>query len=269
MSAPSNEQVSAPAWLGWPERIGLAIFSISDQLGGIALLTWQILKRMFPPRLDRSELLRNLYKTGVLSVAIVSLTAAFTGAIMVIQSAPMVVRFNAKEIVGWGAGFATLREVGPLLIALMFNGRVGANNTAELGTMVVTDQIDAMRALAIDPISYLVLPRVLAMVFMIFILAVIGDAVAILGAIGAAKALLDVDPRSFMNSLTALLDSWDLYTGLIKSVVFGVMIALTSCYFGLNVKGGAPGVGRAVNAAVVASASGIFVLDYFSTYILG
>jgi phospholipid/cholesterol/gamma-HCH transport system permease protein len=249
--------------------MGATVLGIADQIGGMAVLTARLLARVFPPRVDRYELVRNLHKMGVRSVGIVAVTAVFTGAIMVIQAAPLVTRFNAKEVVGWGAGFATLREVGPLLIALMFSGRVGANNTAELGTMVVTDQIDGLRALAIDPLGYLVMPRVIAMVVMLFVLTIIGDVVAISGAIVAAKALLDVDPRSFMNSFLALLHVWDFATGLIKSVVFGMMIAITSCHFGLSVKGGAPGVGRAVNAAVVAAASGIFVLDYFFTYLLG
>lgn len=261
--------LTASGQLALPERVGAAILNIAGQVGGVSVLAWEVLRRFFPPRIDRYELVRNLHKMGVRSAGIVALTAAFTGAIMVIQSAPMLVRFNAKEVVGWGAGFATLREVGPLLIALMFNGRVGANNAAELGTMVVTEQIDALRALAIDPISYLVLPRVISMVAMIFVLTVIGDAIAVGGAIVAAKVLLDVDPRQFMNSFLMLLDEWDMYVGLIKSVVFGAMIALTSCHFGLRVTGGAPGVGRAVNAAVVAAASGIFVLDYVSSYFLG
>jgi len=233
------------------------------------MLAGRISRRLVPPRLDRVELVRNLHKMGVESVGIVAATAAFVGAIMVVQAAPLVTRFDAKEMVGWGAGFATLREVGPLLIALMFNGRVGANNTAELGTMTVTEQIDALRALAIDPIAYLVLPRIISMVIMLAVLTVVGDFVAISGALAAAKGLLDVDPRSFMSSFTALLNEWDFLTGIIKSVIFGAMIAMTSCYFGLSVRGGAPGVGRAVNAAVVASASGIFILDFFSTFVLG
>ena len=252
-----------------PHRVGAALLSIAGQTGGIAILTGQLGVRLLPPRIDRLELVRNLHRMGVRSVAIVAATAAFVGAIMVIQAAPLVMRFNAKEMVGWGAGFATLREVGPLLIALMFNGRVGANNAAELGTMVVTEQVDALRALAIDPLSYLILPRVLSMIVMMFVLTTIGDGVALVGAIGAAKLLLDVDPRSFVLSLTMLLDEWDFMTGLIKSLIFGTMIALTSSYYGLNVRGGAPGVGRAVNAAVVAAASGIFILDYLSTFVLG
>ncbi len=264
-----SEARSQPALAAPFAVIGTRVLSIAEQVGGMAVLAGRLLARVIPPRVDRFELVRNLHKMGVRSVGIVAVTAIFTGAIMVIQAAPLVTRFNAKEVVGWGAGFATLREVGPLLIALMFSGRVGANNTAELGTMVVTDQIDGLRALAIDPLSYLVMPRVLAMVSMLFILTIIGDVVAIGGAIMAAKALLDVDPRSFINSFVTLLDTWDVMTGLIKSVVFGAMIAITSCHFGLTVRGGAPGVGRAVNAAVVAAASGIFILDYFFTYLLG
>lgn len=258
-----------PAPLALPRRLGASSIAVGEQVGGVAVLLGQILARLLPPRLDRLELVRNLHKMGVRSLPIVVVTAVFVGGIMVIQAAPLVTRFNAREIVGWGAGFATLREIGPLLIALMFSGRVGANNTAELGTMMVTSQIDALRALAIDPLSYLVLPRVLSMVVMLFVLTVIGDAVAIGGACVAAKVLLDVDPRSFMNSFLLLLNEWDLLTGLIKSLVFGLMIALTSCHFGLSVTGGAPGVGRAVNAAVVAAASGIFIIDYIFSFMLG
>jgi len=111
---------------------------------------------------------------------------------MVVQAAPIVTRFDAKDLLGWGAGFTILREVNPLLIALRCNGRVGANNTAELGTMVVTEQVDALRALAIDPLGYLILPRVLAMTTMMVALTIVGDGVAIAGAIGAGKVLLDV-----------------------------------------------------------------------------
>src|SRR5207253_4072207 len=124
------------------------------------------------PRIDRFELTRNLFKMGVRSLPIVAVTALFTGAIMVIQAGVLIRRFGAEGLLGWGAGFATLREVGPSLIALMFSGRVGANNTAELATMKVTEQIDALETLAIDPLSYLILPRVLSMVVMLFVLTI-------------------------------------------------------------------------------------------------
>jgi phospholipid/cholesterol/gamma-HCH transport system permease protein len=251
-----------------PERMGKAVVQIADQLGGIGVLAGQLIRRLYPLRIDRYELLRNLHKMGVKSVGIVSVTALFTGAITLVQAAPLVERFSATGIIGWGAGYAILREVGPLLIALMFSGRVGANNTAELGTMVVTEQIDALRALAIDPLSYLILPRVVSMVVMLFVLNIIGVVVALSGAMVASNALLDVDAYQFMNSFFQLLDAGDFMYSVVKSVSFGLMIAITSCHFGLSVKGGAPGVGRAVNAAVVAAAIGVFVMDYFATFLL-
>lgn len=261
-------QGETPFGLIIPERMGKAVLGIAQQLGGMGVLTAQLVGRMLPPRIDRFELMRNMHKMGVRSVGIVSSTALFVGGIIVIQAAPLVVRFSATAIIGWAAGFAMLREVAPLLIALMFSGRVGANNTAELGTMVVTDQLDALRALAIDPLSYLILPRVIAMIVMLFALNVIGDLVAILGAIIGAKALLDVDFALFMDSFVNMMGAMDFVHSMIKSVAFGTMIAITSCYFGLTVTGGAPGVGRAVNSSVVAAAIGIFVMDYFSTFVL-
>ena len=130
------------------------------------------------------------------------------------------------------------------------------------------DQIDALRALVIDPITYLVVPRVLSMILMITVLTIIGDGVAMFGAMGAAKVLLDVDPRVFLRSLVTLLEPWDLLSGLVKASLFGTVIALVSSHYGLSVKGGAPGVGRAVTASVVASATGIFALDYLFTFLI-
>jgi phospholipid/cholesterol/gamma-HCH transport system permease protein len=253
---------------GIAERVGGAFLSVAEQAGGVGLLSWQIVKRLFPPRVDGAELWRNLHKMSVRSLPIVAVTALFTGAIMVIQAGILIKRFGAEGLLGWGAGFATLREVGPILIALMLSGRVGANNTAELGTMVVTEQIDALHTLAIDPISYLIVPRVISLVITLFILTIFGDVLALFGAAVTGQALLGVSTRTFWNGFIDTIKLWDLSTGLIKSCFFGLAIALSSCYFGLSVKGGAPGVGRAVNASVVASATGVFILDYFSTYLL-
>ncbi len=254
--------------LALPHRIGAVLLSIADQTGGVAILCGQIIRRLFPPKIDGFELLRNMYRMCYQSLPIVCGTAVFTGALMIIQAAPFVVRFNAKSFIGWGATFTTLRELGPLLIGMMFNGRVGANNAAELGTMVVTDQIDALRALAIDPITYLVIPRALTITFSMVLLVIIGDFVAVLGAMLCGYLAFDVHPAMFLNSALPMLEPWDFEVGVIKAFLFGIMIALTSCYYGLSTKGGAPGVGRAVNAAVVAAASGIYIADYFSTFIL-
>jgi phospholipid/cholesterol/gamma-HCH transport system permease protein len=246
--------------------VGGSVIRVATEAGGIAVLFLRVLRSLVPPSLDGRELWRNLHKMGNRSVPIVVLTAFFTGGIMVIQSGIFVRRFNATGLVGWGAGYAVFREVGPILIGLMFSGRVGANNTAELGTMTVTEQLDGLRALAIDPVRYLIVPRVVAMIITLFCLTVMGDLVAVGGGMLFAKLLLNVEFSTFYYSLAENLTPGDLMHGLIKSCAFGLAIALTSCHFGVTVKGGAVGVGRAVNAAVVAAAIAIMLLDFFLTY---
>jgi phospholipid/cholesterol/gamma-HCH transport system permease protein len=248
--------------------VGASALHIAREVGGITLLTWQVLRALFPPSMDGRELLRNMHKMGNRSLPIVSLTAFFVGGIMVIQAGVFVKQFNATGLVGWGAGYAIFREIGPVLIALMFSGRVGSNNTAELATMTVTEQLDGLRALAIDPIRYLIVPRVVAMMVMLFALTVIGNLVAVTGGALFSKLLLDIEPSTFYYSLVDNLGWVDFTHGLVKSVVFGLSIALTSCYFGVSVRGGAVGVGRAVNAAVVAAAVSIMALDFFVTYLI-
>ena len=250
-------------------QAGASLLEIAFTVGGMGLLAGKIVSRIVTLRVDGAEVMRNLYKMGVKSLPIVVVTALFTGAIMVIQAAPLVERFGAYGLLGWGAGFGTLREIAPLLTALMINGRVGANNTAELGTMVVTEQIDALRVLAIDPIAFLIAPRFLAIIVTLFVSTIFADALALLGAAYAGQGLLGVAPEVFYNGVTSgLLGIGDVMNGLVKSVVFGIVMALASCQYGLGVKGGAPGVGRAVNATVVASAAGIFILDYLVSFTL-
>ncbi len=251
------------------QSLGSAALATTRDTGGIAVLLGQVLRSLIPPRMDRRELARNLHRMANRSVPIIALTAFFVGGLMVIQAGIFVKRFNAAALVGWAAGFAVFREVGPILIALMFSGRVGANNTAELATMTVTEQLDGLRALAIEPIQFLIVPRVVAMVVALFALTVFGDLVALGGGLLFSKLILDVELSTFYFSLVQNLTPWDLLHGLIKSAVFGLSIALTSCYYGITVRGGAVGVGRAVNAAVVAAAVSIMLLDFFLTYLLG
>lgn len=248
--------------------LGEATLSVCFEVGGIGLMTWQILKALVPPHMDGPETWSNFYRVGVKSFPIVVVTALFTGAIMVIQSGLYIEQYGAYGLLGWGAGFSILREVGPILIGLMFSGRVGANNTAELGTMKVTDQIDALRALAIDPVPYLVVPRFVAMVVMLFLLVVIGDLTALVGGAVTGQALLGVDMQVYAWSVVTFVTLDDLLSGLYKAASFGVAIGIISCHFGMSVSGGAVGVGRAVNNSVVASAIAIFVLDYLLTYLL-
>ena len=275
MSAPlthSDRDAGRASLEGPAAATGAAFIGIARTVGAMGLLLGQIARRGFawPPVLDYPELRRNLYKMAVKSLPIVVITALFTGVITVIQAAPIIKRYGAEGLLGWGAGFATIREVAPLLTALMISGRVGANNTAELGTMVVTEQIDGLRALAIDPIAFLVLPRFIAIVVTLFTMTLYADAVALFGAAYSGLALLQIEPRSFYNGMTGgLLHFGDVANGLTKSLVFGLVIALSSCHCGMSTTGGAPGVGRSVNAAVVASAAGVFILDYFVSFLLG
>jgi phospholipid/cholesterol/gamma-HCH transport system permease protein len=251
-------------------NVGTAFLAAAFTVGGMTVLFGRILRRMVPPRVDSRELWKNLYKMGVKSLPIVVVTALFTGAIMVIQAAPLVKRFGAEGLIGWGAGFGTLREVAPLLTALMISGRVGANNTAELGTMVVTEQFDALRVLAIDPISFLIAPRFIALISTLFMMTLFADSLALLGAAYTGDALLGVSPTTFYNGLTSdLLNFGDVANGLVKSVVFGLVIALASCHYGISTTGGAPGVGRSVTATVVTSAAGVFIIDYLLSFAIG
>ena len=249
-------------------RVGAFFLDLSETVGGLALFTWAIIKACFHLKLDGFETWRNLYRVGVKSLPIVATTAAFAGATAVIQTGHNAIKFRAYEVVGWAFGYSVFREIGPLLIGLMFSGRVGANNTAELGTMKVTEQVDALRTLAIDPIDYLVMPRILSMVVMMTLLNVVGDVFAVIAGIATSKAMLGIDPYVFWNSFVEYVTITDFMNGVVKAASFGIAIGVVSCYFGLSVRGGAIGVGRAVNASVVAAAVSIFVFDYFITYLL-
>jgi phospholipid/cholesterol/gamma-HCH transport system permease protein len=249
------------------ENIGAGAMRIAQEVGGIVVLTAQVLRALVPPRIDRRELFKNLHKMGNRSVPIVVLTAFFAGGLMTLQAGPFVKKLGATSLAGWGAGYAVLREIGPILIGLMFSGRVGANNTAELATMTVTEQLDGLRALAIDPIKFLVVPRVLAMIVMLVALTVLGDLVALIGASVVGRAMLDIDWSTMYFSFVDNLKPYDFLHGVYKSIAFGGAIAVSSCYFGVTVRGGAVGVGKAVNAAVVAAAVSIMLLDFFLTYL--
>ncbi|HEX7838483.1 MAG TPA: ABC transporter permease [Kofleriaceae bacterium] len=249
--------------------IGASALGVAQEVGGIVLLTVEVMRALLPPRIDGRELWKNLYKMGNRSVPIVVLTALFAGGLMTLQAGPFVKKYGATALAGWGAGYAVLREIGPILIALMFSGRVGANNTAELSTMTVTEQIDGLRALAIDPVQFLVVPRVVAMMTTLVALTVIGDLVALTGAACTARVMLDIEWSTMYHGFADNLRPFDFLHGIYKAVAFGGAIAVSSCYFGVTVRGGAVGVGRAVNSAVVAAAVSIMLLDFFLTYITG
>lgn len=248
--------------------IGAFVLTLLHDIGGYATLLYDICRGIIRGEFDMVEFWRSMYRLGVLSFTVVAATSFIVGGITAIQTSSLVAEVGATSVVGGSTGTMTLRAIGPILIGIMFAGRVGANNTAELGTMAVTDQIDALRALAINPVNYLLAPRFVAIVIMMFCLTVIGEIVAIVSASSIIYLLMGLDPRLFYDSFAQNVQMWDFLSGIIKATSFGVMIGLVSNYYGITTTGGAVGVGRAVNSAVVASAVSIFVFDFVLTSFL-
>lgn len=231
-------------------------------VGGQGMILITAIQATFRGELDGREFRKGLVRLGLHSIPVVFFTALFVGGIMVVQSAPLLTRFGAEALLGWGAGFGILREVGPVLTGLMISGRVGSNNTAELATLKVTDQIDGLRALSIDPAGYLAAPRICAITLTTIIGTLLSMAVALVGSATVGVVLMGVHPMTFWNGLTGgLLGLGDILHGLVKSAVFGLAIAICSTAYGMRASGGPPGVGRAVNNSVVVSAVLIFMLD--------
>lgn len=218
-------------------------------------------------RFDTAELMRSFIEFGEASVPIVALTAAFTGAIMVLQGAFYVQKLGVYDLVGWYTGFATFREIGPVMIGLMFSGRVGASHTSELASMRATEQLDALKVLALDVYALLVVPRVISMTVSLVALVVMGDLIAIAAGALTAKLMLGLDAAHFFRSLDAALGAVDVLMGVAKAAAFGFFIAIIATHHGLHAAKDARGVGRAVNAQVVASAIGVFFADYVITVI--
>lgn len=245
----------------------MAVAGLIREIGAMGLVLGGVLRNLFPPRVDRRQLVKYLYDIGVRSLPIVILTSLFVGAIMVIQTTSYVQATGASAFVPGMATLAVFIELGPVLIGLMFSGRVGANTTADLGTMVVTEQMDALRALAIDPIRYFVVPRFVAMVVVLMILTAIGDFFAVIGGALFAHWLLDIHFVSFLREIpdAGLLDEF--LVGILKGGVFGATISIVSCTYGLRVQRGAQEVGRAVNTSVVMTALGIYMLDYVMSWL--
>jgi phospholipid/cholesterol/gamma-HCH transport system permease protein len=202
---------------------------------------------------------------GIGSIFLVSLTAVFVGGVLALQLVDGFRDFGAENQTGAVIGLALAREVGPVFAALMVTSRAGSAMTTELGSMRVTNQIDALVTMAVNPVQYLVVPRLVAGFIMVPVLTMLFNVVGVLGAYFVAVALLGLDPGVFMDRLKWLVDWDDVSQGLIKSMVFGVAVTLIACRQGFYAKGGAAGVGRATNRAVVQSAIAILMLDYLVT----
>lgn len=205
---------------------------------------------------------------GVGSMAVVMLTGFFTGAVLTLQTAKTLTTFGAVGFTGTAVALSLVRELGPVLASLMVAGRAGSGMASELGSMLVTEQINAMRALGTDPIKKLVVPRVAATTAMMPLLTIVADALGIIGGLVIAGFVLQISASQYLSSAWNGLEYMDLFGGLLKPVVFGATIALVGCHCGLRTYGGTQGVGRSTTQAVVASSILILVFDFLLTKII-
>lgn len=232
------------------------------ETGRIALLIWGIILS-FPRVLrDRKLILDQMEHIGVGSIPLVIIIGFFTGAVSSWQAAYQFQGFISLSYLGSAVTKAIFIELGPVLTAIVLAGRVGASMAAEIGTMKVTEQIDALESLAINPVRYLVMPRFLACIIMLPVLTVIANFIAIMGAFGVAYFFQDVSAQVFFNSAKRVFEIKDIAGGLIKAFFFGASTSILGCHVGLNAQGGAQGVGNATIRAFVLAAAMTLVLDY-------
>jgi phospholipid/cholesterol/gamma-HCH transport system permease protein len=250
------------------DRIGLFFIEIFEQTGLWFRMLGRTVTWAVRPPFEFLEWLRQMVRLGVDSVPVVFLTAMFTGMVLALQTFNGFQRVHAENFVGSVVALAMLRELSPVLVALMVTGRVGSSMAAEIGTMRVTEQIDALKALATDPVQYLFVPRVIAGVVMLPFLTVLGDALGIYGGYLVAVRLMGANPIIYENSTYQFLEMNDVWSGVIKSAVFGLILTLTGCVRGYYTTGGAEGVGRSTTNAVVSASLIILLSDFFLTKIL-
>lgn len=247
------------------ELIGRLFLNFLSSIGKVVRFALSALFHTLTPPYYPIVLLRQMVSIGYYSLPVVGLTAIFTGAVLALQSYTGFSRFNAESSIATVVVIAITRELGPVLAGLMVAGRVGAATAAEIGTMRVTEQIDALVTLSTNPFKYLIAPRVLAGIITLPCLVIIADIIGVYGGYLVGINKLDFSPGNYLRSTFDLLESKDVVTGLIKASIFGFIISLMGCYHGYHSKGGASGVGVATTNAVVAASMLILFSNYFAT----
>lgn len=251
---------------------GEVTYRVLDRFFTFIGATWMLFARavacVLKGAVEAKEMVNQMAIVGVASLPIVLITVTFSGMVLALYSAKTLVAYGfGGQFVGGGIGLSIAREIGPVLTAVVVAARAGSAMAAEIGSMKVTEQIDALRALAVDPVQHLVVPRLLAAVIMLPVITVIADVVATAGGY-LVSAINGVPGGSFIGSLRVLVETGDVTKGLLKTVVFGVIIAVVCCHEGLSTRGGATGVGRSTTTAVVLSIMLIFITNFFLAYVL-
>ncbi len=250
------------------ETLGNLTLAVFEDIGRFFRILGLTARWTFRRPFDGREWLRQMVRVGVDSIPVVALTALFTGMVMALQTYRGFERFNATGYVGSIVAISLTRELAPVLSALMIAGRVGSSMAAELGSMRVTEQIDALDAMATEPVQYLVVPRVAAGTLMLPPLVSLANGVGVFGGYLVAVKLLGANPVVYVERTFQYLQMNDVSSGLIKSAVFGLILTVTGCAKGFYTTGGAEGVGRSTTAAVVMASLTILLSDFFLTKIL-
>jgi phospholipid/cholesterol/gamma-HCH transport system permease protein len=250
------------------ERIGRVFLRLFEETGLWFGMLGRTFRWTFQPPFEGGEWLRQMVRVGVDSIPVVFLTTMFTGMVMALQTYNGFHRVHAENFVGSVVALAMLRELSPVLVALMVTGRVGSSMAAEIGTMRVTEQLDALETLATDPVQFLFVPRVIAGTVMLPLLTILGDALGVGGGYLVGVKMMGANPVVYQQNTYQFLTMNDVWSGLIKSAVFGLILTLTGCVRGYYTRGGAEGVGRATTAAVVSASLIILLTDFFLTKLL-
>ena len=245
--------------------IGKSTLDLCQVFGKISLFVISTFTHIIRPPFYWRELLSSIFNIGYLSLPVVGLTALFTGAALALQIYSGGARFNAESVVPSIVAIGMVRELGPVLGGLMVAGRVSASIAAEIGTMKVTEQIDALTTLSTNPMKYLTVPRVLAATLSLPILVAIGDIIGIMGGYLVAINRLDFNSATYLNNTLSFLEGDDIISGLIKASVFGFIVAIMGCFHGMNSDRGAQGVGKATTNAVVSASVLILTTNYLLT----
>ncbi len=238
------------------------------ELQEVTELLWRVLKGLRKKPRYFNEIINQMDHIGVGSLGIVVLTGFFTGGVLILQAYPTLEYYGAQSNAGQGVATSLIRELGPVLTALMVAGRVGSSISAELGSMVVSQQIDAMRALGTSPVRKLVTPRIVALLISLPLLTIAADLFGLIGGGIVANQIYGLDTNLYVSSVRAGTSIDDLIAGIIKPIFFGIIIGLISCYKGLSTTGGTVGVGVSTTQAVVVSSIWVIIADFFLSKLL-
>jgi len=250
------------------EHLGGRVLGLLAQSGEFVLLAVQSLRALLRRRFPWRSVLEQLALIGAQSTPVVAVTTFFTGMVLALQTSFALARFGAKPYVGSIVGLAIVRELGPVLAALMVAGRVGAGIASELGSMQVTEQVDAIRAMGADPVQKLVLPRVIASTLALPLLTIFSVVLGVLGGMLVADLQYSITPSFYLTTVTTTVGIGDFFAGVTKTLFFGWWIGMVGCWVGLSTQGGTAGVGRSTTRAVVVASIGVLISDYFLTRLL-